>query len=184
MLNVSMTCLWRNVYTLPPQPSCRPHPCSHHFQSEVWCRIMSRLAQPRFGYWGYTGTDQMRGVIVDPRLQVVLFVVFEGSLWLIAVLVLRERLEVRIVCGGNLSTGRVVRRMVRGRGRLEGLGRGRVNCRQTVETWGGTLQQELSEYRRGLELEVRLLHLCVCLDEGRLTFVILWRTDTSMLLQK
>jgi hypothetical protein len=31
---------------------------------------------------------------------------------------------------------------------------------------------------------VSLLHLCVCLDEGRLTFVILWRIDTSMLLQK
>ena len=139
---------------------------------------MSQLAQPRFEYLEYTDIDQMRGVTVDPRLQVVSFVVSEGSLGLTTMLVSMERSEVRIVCGGNLLSGRVIRRMVRGRGRLGGLGRGRVHYRQVVVTWGGTLQQELSGCRTELELEGQLLHLCVGLDVRRSTFVILWRIDT------
>ncbi len=117
---------------------------------------MSQLAQPRFGYLEYTGIDQMRGVTVDPRLQIVSFVVSEGSLGLTTMLVSMEQSEVRIVCGGNLLSGRVIRRMVRGRGRLGELGRGRVNCRQVVVTWEGTLQQELSGCRTELEQEVQL----------------------------
>ena len=67
--------------------------------------------------------------------------------------VLMERSAGRTVCEGNLWNGRVVTRMERGRDHLGGQGRGRANCRLTVVTWEGILQQEQLTCHTGLEQE-------------------------------
>ena len=58
---------------------------------------------------------------MDPRLQVVLFAVYEEFWGLTATLVLKGLLEEKTACEGNLSSDRAVMRMVRGRGHLGGL---------------------------------------------------------------
>lgn len=116
---------------------------------------------------------------MDPRLQIVLSAVYEGFWGLTATLVSKAQLKVKTVCEGNLSSDRVVRRMVRGRGRLGGLGRGLVDCRPVAGTWGGTLQQERLECRTILEQEESFSRLR--LDVRRLTCVNLPRADSFCL---
>ena len=118
---------------------------------------------------------------MDPRLQIALSAVYEGFSGLTATLVSKAQLEAKTVCEGNLWSDRVVRRMVRGKGRLGGLGRGLVDCRPVAGTWGGTLQQERLEYRIILEQEESFSRLR--LDVCRLTCVSLSRADGVFLSQ-
>lgn len=83
----------------------------------------------------------------------------------------------KIACEDSLLSDRVTRRMVRGTGLPEGLGRDRLSCHQLAETWEEILQRERSKCRRELELEVLWLDLRFSPNVRRLTFAGLARRE-------